>query len=164
MAEASVQPVPCVCRVAIRGSAKRRIPSRQQQLRHGVHVRLVGDGPACQHLRLGDVRRDDRRQGQEPALERLDRLRLQQRLAPFGDHHRVRHQGPARRARGQLVAHRLYGGGVVQHAGLDGVAAEIVQHGSDLAADEARLHPHHVLDAQRVLRRQRRHRRHGEAA
>ena len=57
---------------------------------------------------------------------------------------------------GQGQGHRLDGGRVAQHAGLDGVRADIVQHDANLGGDDRRRDQVDGLDAKRVLHGHRR--------
>src|SRR5579863_1293454 len=92
----------------------------------------------------------------ETALQGLDRVTLDKRRSTLRDHDRVEHQRQCRRAllkhRGDGLDHR----GVVQHAGLDRVGADIIEHDLHLLTDEGRIDRQDAVNTLGVLRGQRR--------
>ena len=171
MAAANVQPVPWVCDagnafaddrdltvavhqhvddvVAIEVAAldHHRTGAHRPQRAGGAGGVLRGaDRQPGQHLRLGNVGRDDSRQRQQRPAYRLDGVGGQQVVAALGHHHRVDDQvgqpQPGDRRRDRLDDCRGR-----QHAGLDGVAAEVAGHGLDLGDDERRRRQVHAVTA-----------------
>ena len=69
-------------------------------------------------------------------LQRIDCARFDQRRAALGHHHRIKHQRHCGGALGQDGGDRLDHGGIVQHAGLDRVGTDILEHDLHLPADE----------------------------
>jgi len=132
-----------------------RAPSRADRPARFFHALDAAHGRAAQRLGLGDVGRDEGRNGQKPLPHDGGGGVIQQPRAVLGDHDGVHHHraragdrlGDARRdIRGE------------EHPGLDGVGADILEDRGDLRGDELRRHGMHAAHAQGVLRRQRRDR------
>lgn len=103
-------------------------PQRQQRLRRRRHRRRIGDGHAGQRLGLGQVRRDHRGARNQLFAQGGFRFGLQQAGAAFRHHHRIDHQRHIRRMAVERGHHRFDDVGAVQHAGLDRIGADILQH------------------------------------
>ena len=162
IAEASVQPVPWVERVAMRGASRtkltlpsttrslthragkmaalqhhRRRAEREQPLGRTPHVVERGDREAGQQLGLRHVGREHARARDEAPLQRLDRARIEQTRAARGDHHRI--DAPAARSAPRPRAPSATASMTrrsTQHAGLDAIGADIVEHRVDLPPHE----------------------------
>ena len=98
----------------------------------------------------------------QKTLQRVDRRRFDQRRAAFRDHDRIEDERHLRRPLGEHRGDGLDHRGIVQHAGLDRVGPDIVEHDLDLLPDEFGRDRQYPENAERVLRRQRRDRRGGE--
>jgi hypothetical protein len=122
--------------------------------------------PRRERLRLVQVRRHDRREGEEPRDERPDRVVLEQLRARARDHHRV--DDERHRVLLEVVGHGLDQPTREQHPGLRRVDAEIREHCLELVDDELRrqlvdrLHPDGVLRGERDQDRHAVHARAGE--
>ncbi len=126
----------------------------------GHHVVASAHRHARQGLGFGHVGRDDGRQGQQMLPQRRDGRVFQQRVAALGDHDRVHHQaeGAGRtfafpgRVPGQPPGHGVDNVRVDQHAGLDGIDADVRQDGFQLCIDLLGGHRIHARDTSGVLR------------
>ena len=120
---------------------------------HRGHVR---DGEAGQRLGLRQVRRDHASPcGSSRRIKAATASCRNSDGAALGDHHRIDHQRHPRRMPRQRVGDRLDRRRIAQHAGLDRVGADVVQHARRSARDELRRHRVDRVHAQRVLRGQR---------
>ncbi len=115
--------------------------------------------PPRQRPRLGNVRRDDRGQRQQPLDQRRPRLVVEQHGAALGDHHRIEHH---RRLadEAERLDHRLDRLRGAEHADLDRVDPDVFGDRADLGDDRLRRDRLDRLDPDRVLRRDRRDRGH----
>ncbi len=120
-----------------------------------MHRRNIGNRHPGKRLGLGQIRRDQACQRQQPPPQHRQCVRRKQTRARRRNHHRIDHHRHALDMPHQRVAHRLNRRGVTQHAGLDDVRADVVQHHRDLLRHEFRRHHVHRMYAQRVLRSQR---------
>ncbi len=89
---------------------------------------------------------------------------VEQAGATFGHHHRIGDQRDAGRLRRDRVGDHADHLFIVQHAGFQAVGADIIEHDRHLLGNEPAVHRMDGVNAQRVLRRQRGNRGHGEAA
>ena len=110
-------------------------------------------GHPRQRLRLGQVRRHDRREREEAADQRLDGVVLQQLRARAGDHDRIDHE------RNGMALEELRDGlddrAREEHPRLRRVDADVVEDGVELRADEVRRQLVHGRHRRRVLGGQR---------
>ena len=122
-----------------------------------VHRERSLDRFAAQQLRLGRVRRDHGRERQQLGLDRFDRRVVDEDVAGRRAHHRVDdHAADVRRAK--PPRDRLDDVHGSEQARLHGVHREVVEDGVHLLHDERGRQPVHAVHADRVLRRDRRHR------
>ncbi len=75
--------------------------------------------------------------------------------AAFGRHHRIDDERDRRRPLAQHRGQRLDHRGIMQHAGLDRIGADVVEHDLDLLADEIGRDRQDAKDALGILRGQR---------
>lgn len=119
-----------------------------------AHVADRPDLHPRQHFGFRNVGSHDVRLGQELGADRLHRFGVQQAVSCFCHHHRIDdelRQLEALDRRG----HRFDDGGICQHAGLDGVDADVFDDGLDLRGDQIGGERDPVDDAEGVLRRDR---------
>jgi hypothetical protein len=104
----------------------------------------------CQHARFPQIRRDNVRQRQQLARERVYRILAQQPIAALGDHHGVDDQfldAPASRAR----RHHLNNLRAEEHPRLGSVRTNVAHDGVDLLPDELWVDGVDALHAERIL-------------
>ena len=120
-----------------------------RQLRLGNSLLL----DPCKNLRLGEVRRHHRREGEKPLDQRLDGVGLEQLSTGARDHHRIDDQRyePAF----QKIGDGLDQAGGKEHPGLRRVDADVVEDRLELRGHELRRQLVDRGDPHRVLRRQR---------
>jgi hypothetical protein len=130
------------------------MPGRWQRPRRLAHGRQIGRRRSTQQGgRLRQIRRQYGGQRQQFLAQTLHRRVGQQRGATLGHHHRVDHQH--RRAPAtQAVGDRSHHVGAAEHAELDGIDADVGEHGVDLRRHERRRQRFDGADAAGVLRRQ----------
>ena len=156
-----MQPVPCVCRVAIRSDRKfERVAAAPQHVnrrplemtafdQHSPRAQLsqtrgramqiadVGDSQPGQRFGLRHVRRDDGGEWQESLHNGRDRIVVEQACLAFRDHHRVEHD-----VRQAMAPHgvrdRLDDRGGREHADLGRAWAKISHDRVDLCGDHRR--------------------------
>ena len=134
----------------------------EQFLAHGAQIIGGCDGHAGEGFGLRDIGRQDGCTRQKQFRHRSLRFGLQQSRAAFGPHDRINHH--RRVTTSQSLHDSLDHGRAVQHAGLDGIGAQVAEHHLNLLGDEFVRHAVDVMHPLRVLRRQRGQRRHGKAA
>ena len=123
-------------------------PKRRDHLRRVPHVLEIVDVHAHERFRLGGVRGDDQGLDDEVPLERTDRFGVQQRGAALGHRDRVDDDRDVAALARQGAADGPDDPGVMEHAGLDGVGADIGKRQVDLPGDEVRGD---VLDGEHAL-------------
>src|SRR5271165_342741 len=131
---------------------RRSAAEREQRLAGGPHLADVPDRRAAQDLGFRQVRRDNLTPRDQQQLHRLDRARLQQPGTTLSHHHRVDDKRYRRSTLPQHRSYRLDYRCIVQHAGLDHVGANIVEHHLDLPADELWRYRQNSEDALGILR------------
>ena len=140
---------------------------RRSQFQQGLGLarELIGLGNGMPHQpgRLIQIRRDQTRPWEQLAHQHRHGLVRNEFVAAGGDHHRVKHHV------GQAVVihgpgHDLDHLGRVQHANLDGVHADVLDHRLDLRLQERGRHGMNALHADGVLRGQGGDRAHAVAA
>jgi hypothetical protein len=132
---------------------------RDQAFRQSGPVlgRLTGQG-----LGFGKIGGYHRGQREQARGQGSDRFGEQQPAAGAGHHDRIDHQRQV--ARRQRVGHGLDQRRGEQHAGLDGIGPDVIQHGVDLRPHEGRRQLVDGGHAQGVLRGERDDRRHAVRA
>lgn len=125
------------------------------QRRSRLHVFRRCDGPAREHLGLGDVGGDHRGPGKQLAHQRVHGGVGDERRARRGHHNGIDHDI------GGFVAIESIGDGAHDgrrrhHADLHRIGPDVVEDGVDLGAHENGIHLEHVGNAERVLGRERR--------
>ena len=166
MADDSVQPVPWVFFVAMRGARQVlerlgvaidvgavrpvEVPALEQHRgrpeRAGGRApspsspsRSGGSGRAEQHRRLGQVGRDHLGERHQAFADRGDGVGGEQRVAALGHHHRVEHDVPRAVTRGARRRSPRRWPPTADHADLDRIDPDVLEHGVDLVGDEGRL-------------------------
>ncbi len=189
IADDSVQPVPCVLWVAMRGGGEPR-PRRPSSTsrstlsgaaavaaldQHRLRRRARAAARACACISRFVARRcgasssaaasgrfgvTTSARGSSRSRSAVDRVGREQPVAGGRDHHRIEHDPALRASASSPSATASMTAGVRQHADLDRADIEIGEHRVDLRRDEIRRHVVDAGDALGVLRGQRRdHRR-----
>jgi hypothetical protein len=110
-------------------------------------------GAARKGLCLGQIRRHDGREREQPVDERLDGIVLKEPGAAGRDHDRIDYEGHG--MVGEELRHRFDHRTREQHPRLGGIDPDVVPDCLELLADELRRHLVDAGDAGRVLRGQR---------
>mmetsp|Transcript_87941 Transcript_87941/g.249125 ORF Transcript_87941/g.249125 Transcript_87941/m.249125 type:complete len:239 (-) Transcript_87941:39-755(-) len=126
---------------------------------HGLEARHL---ETQKMLRLPDIRRDHRREGEEQRLVGLHGILLQQHVPRSADHDRVDYNCPHLML-SKLLGHHLDDCLCPQHTRLHGVGADVSKDGVELVCHDVRAQHGHALDALRVLRGDRRDGTHSKA-
>ena len=117
----------------------------------GIRVR---NRAAAEDLRLGEVRRDERRKREEPLPDRRSRRLRNKPHATRRDHHGIDHLGDLGMRR-ETVRDHFDRGRVGEHAGLESADRIDAEHRVELRGDEVRRHRMDRRDGRRVLRGER---------
>ena len=115
-----------------------------------LHVLRAANLHAGEDLRLGDVGRDQLRDGQQLRLQGVDGLVLNQLGAGGGDHHRIDHDVTGLVVRKLLCDHpdqRRRG----HHADLDRIGEDVCEHGVQLVGQKLRCDLKDACDAGCIL-------------
>ena len=114
-------------------------------------VRLARDGYAGEDFGFGDVRRDERRQGDEFFFIERDGIVLEQFVSAGCDHDGIDDE---RRASviSKEIGHCIHDGSCPEHACLDGIGRNVVVDGFELGFDHGNRGIHDHADPLRILR------------
>ena len=126
---------------------------RMFRAREPFRIGIV-DRVSEQHLGLGQIRRNQRREREQQMLDLLHRLLGDETHAARRDHDRIDDLRDFRVLR-QSVGNHLDRRRIGQHAGLHRADVVNAQHGVQLGRDKVRRHGVDGRDPKRILRRQR---------
>ena len=135
--------------VAALDQGRARRPSRRGAARR-AHARRGCRSAGRQRLGLGQVGRDQRRQGQQLLAQGVEGVSFEEPIAPFGDHHRIEHHGEGAELAqgGSDAAHDL---SRAEHADLHRIDADVGGDHLDLPLDGLEWQRPDAEDAQGVL-------------
>ena len=143
-------------------STTARGPQRQHRAREALGLGLVGARAAAprpqQRARLGYVRREHARARQDLLDERVLRVGREQPRAGLRDHHRVDHDGRAAPSSSSAAATASVVSRSPSIPTLTASTPMSAEHGATWARSDLRRHLVDALDAERVLRGDRRDR------